>query len=148
MSNPRLLGSETIPRSVQEYFGHDKVSLFGTGGMPAAPPAPPGSPARRQGEAALADALSKVGKPGPRIGARPVVTPPKPSLVAGMRKRGERALFEASMREFSRRRVARGPHAGAGLVWRRVFVPVYRAIPWTIKRRMVSITSGVRGWRR
>jgi hypothetical protein len=27
-------------------------------------------------------------------------------------------------------------------------VPVYRAIPWGIKRRMVGIASGVRGWHR
>ena len=139
--------SETVPDSLKAYFGHDKVALFGSGGMPAAPPAPPGSPARRQGETALADALSKVGTPGPRPGSKPAVIPPKHGLPTRMRKLGEKALFEASMSQFSRARAARGPHHGAGLVWGKLFAPVYRRIPWGLKRRMVSLTSGVRGWR-
>jgi hypothetical protein len=139
--------SETVPDSLKAYFGHDKVALFGSGGMPAAPPAPPGSPARRQGEAALADALSKVGTPGPRPGSKPAVIPPKHGMSTRMRKLGERALFEASMSEFSRRRAARGPHHGANLLFRKAFTPLYRRIPWNLKRRMVQLTSGVRGWR-
>lgn len=139
--------SDVVPQSVKPYFGHDKVALFGTGGMPASPPAPPGSPARRQGEAALADALSKVGTDAPRIGAKPVVAPPRPALPRLMRMKGEKALMGASMRDLARRQVSRPPAVRAGLVWDRLFVPVYRRIPWGLKRRMVGLSSGVRRWR-
>jgi hypothetical protein len=136
-----------IPESVREYFGHDKVALFGAGGMPAAPPAPPGSPARRQGETALADALSKVGTPGPRIGDTPAARPPKPGLSRMMRDHSERALMERSQREWAARRGGPPPHPEAGWFWRSVFAPGYRALPWGLKRRMASVASGVKGWR-
>jgi hypothetical protein len=137
-----------IPESVREYFGHDKVALFGAGGMPAAPPAPPGSPARRQGETALADALSRVGTPGPRIGDHPAARPPKPAFSRLMRSHSEQALMEHSQRVLSSRRGGPMPHAEAGWVWRAVFAPAYRALPWGIKRRMTRIASGVKGWSR
>ena len=135
-SDPRL----------REWFGHDRVALFGAGGMPAAPPAPPGSPARKQGEAALADALSKVGKPGPRIGALPAAPKPKPTLATGLRSRGEKALMEAGMRDAARRAGSAEPLGQSGAFWRLVFVPGYRLLPWTVKRTMATTTSGVRGW--
>ena len=137
-----------IPDAVREYFGHDKVALFGAGGMPAAPPAPPGSPARRQGEAALADALSRVGTPGPRIGDHPVVLPPRPALSRAMRAGTERALMEHSQRRLSARVGGPAPHAEAGWLWRAVLAPLYRCLPWGLKRRMVSAASGVKGWSR
>jgi len=135
-SDPRL----------REWFGHDRVALFGAGGMPAAPPAPPGSPARKQGEAALADALSKVGTPGPRIGATPAAPKPKPTLATAMRSRGERALMEAGMRDAARLAGSAEPLGQSGLFWRMVFVPGYRMLPWAVKRTMATTTSGVRGW--
>jgi hypothetical protein len=131
---------------LREYFGHDRVALFGAGGMPAAPPAPPGSPARRQGEAALADALSKVGTPGPRIGAKPAAPKIRPSLTGAMRARGEKALMEAGMRDSARRSGSAEPLLQSNPFWRLVFVPTYRALPWAIKRTMATTTSGVRGW--
>ena len=60
-----------IPEHLKEYFGHDKVALHGRGGMPAAPPAPPGSTARKAGETALADALRTAGTPGEAARAPP-----------------------------------------------------------------------------
>ena len=95
----------------------------------------------------MADALSKVGTPG--AAARPASRglPPKPGLPRVMRSNGERALMEASMRRLGGRAGAPAPHAGAGWFWRSVFAPVYSAIPWGIKRRMVAMTSGVKGWR-
>jgi hypothetical protein len=135
------------PEALREWFGHDKVALHGSGGLPAAPPAPPGSTARKAGEAALAQALSVAGTPGVRPGQRPAALPPKPGLPRAMRSNGERALMEASMRRLGGRAGAPAPHAGAGWFWRSVFAPVYSAIPWGIKRRMVAITSGVKGWR-
>jgi hypothetical protein len=136
-----------VPEHLQEYFGHDKVALHGSGGMPAAPPAPPGSTARRAGENALADALSKAGTPGRRPGDRPAAMAPKPKLPRAMRAGGERALMEASQRRFGARIGAPAPHAEAGWFWRTVFAPVYSAIPWGLKRRMVAMTSGVKRWR-
>jgi hypothetical protein len=135
-----------IPEAVREYFGPDKVAHHGRGGLPAAPPAPPGSTARKAGETALADALSKVGTPGPRPGQFPAALPPKPALARRMRSGGERAMMEASQRRFGRASGHPAPHAEAGVFWRSVFAPVYRRIPWGLKRRMVAIGSGVKGW--
>ena len=64
-----------------------------------------------------------------------------------MRAGGERALMEASQRRFGTLTRAPAPHGGAGWFWRSVFAPVYSAIPWGIKRRMVAMTSGVKRWR-
>ena len=43
---------------------------------------------------------------------------------------------------------APAPHGSAGWFWRSVFAPVYSAIPWSIKKRMVTMTSGVKNWRK
>ena len=51
---------DPIPENLQEYFGHDKVAHHGRGGLPAAPPAPPGSTARKAGENAVADGAEYV----------------------------------------------------------------------------------------
>jgi hypothetical protein len=136
-----------IPESVRQYFGHDKVALHGSGSMPAAPPAPPGSTARKAGETALADALAKVGTPGPRPGQFPAVHPPAPRLARRMRAGGERALMEASQRRFGPAAGHPPPQSAAGWFWRSVFAPVYSASPWGLKRRMVAMTSGVKRWR-
>jgi hypothetical protein len=60
------VSDEGIPEAVRPYFGHDKVALHGSGGMPASPPAPPGSTARKAGETAVSDALSTAGRAGRR----------------------------------------------------------------------------------
>ena len=62
---------DPIPENLQEYFGHDKVAHHGRGGLPAAPPAPPGSTARKAGENAVADGLAKAGTAGVRPGLPP-----------------------------------------------------------------------------
>lgn len=140
---------EEIPEAVRPYFGHDKVSIFGDGGMPAAPPAPPGSPARRQGEIALAGAREAMEQGGARPGLRPTAARPKPSLMRRMRLEGEAALMEASMRDAVKRGEARGdPYPSGGFFWRRLFAPVYRALPWRLVSKGVTIGSGAKGWRR
>jgi hypothetical protein len=141
------VSTPAIPESVREYFGHDKVAHHGRGGLPAAPPAPPGSTARKAGETALADALSKVGTPDPRPGSFPAALPPKARVPRRMRAGGERALMEASQRRFGPAIGHPAPHAEAGWFWRSLFAPVYSRIPWGMKRRMVARASGVRGWR-
>ena len=65
-----------------------------------------------------------------------------------MRAGGERALMEASQRRFGKATGAPAPHGTAGWFWRSVFAPVYSAIPWSIKKRMVTMTSGVKGWKK
>ena len=40
------------------------------------------------------------------------------------------------------------PHAASSWFWRSVFAPAYSVIPWGLKRRMVAVGSGVKGWRR
>ena len=141
-------GDPRIPERVRDYFGHDKVAHHGSGGLPAAPPAPPGSTARKAGETALADALAKAGRPGRRPGDFPAARPPKPQMARRMRAGGERAMLEASQRRFGPRSGHPAPHGGSPWFWRAVFAPVYSALPWGLKRRMVAIGSGVRGWRR
>jgi hypothetical protein len=136
-----------IPESVREYFGHDRVAHHGRGGLPAAPPAPPGSTARKAGETALADALSRVGTPGPRPGAFPAALPPRPERARRMRAGGERAMMEASQRRFGPPSGHPPPHAQVGWFWRSVFAPAYTRLPWGLKRRMVAVGSGVKGWK-
>lgn len=139
---------DRVPDDLREYFGHDKVAHRGRGGMPAAPPAPPGSTARKAGENAVADGRSKAGTPGRRPGDRPAVVPPSPKLPRRMRAWGEQALMEASMRRQAPAAGAPVPHSRGGWFWTRVFAPVYGRVPWGVKRRMVAMTSGVRGWSR
>jgi hypothetical protein len=141
------VSAHEVPENLEEYFGHDKVAHRGRGGLPAAPPAPPGSTARKAGENAVADGLAKAGTPGLRPGAKPAALPPKPGLPRRMRSEGERALFEQSMRRLGPVAKAPPPHTSAGAFWRTAFAPVYSRIPWPIKRRMVSMTSGVKKWR-
>lgn len=141
------MGVPEVPDNLREYFGHDKVALHGSGGMPAAPPAPPGSTARKAGETALADALSKARTPGRRPGDRPAAAAPKPKLPRAMRAGGERALMEASQRRLGTRTGAPAPHGSAGWFWRTLFAPAYSVTPWGLKRRMVAMTSGVKRWR-
>ena len=139
--------SEQVPEHLREYFGHDKVAHHGRGGLPAAPPAPPGSTARKAGQNAVADGRARARTPGRRPGDHPAVAPPRPAFSRRMRAGGERALMEASMRRLGRPMGAPAPHATGGWFWRGLFAPVYARIPWGLKRRMVGMTSGVRGWR-
>ena len=141
------MSAHEVPENLTEYFGHDKVAHHGRGGMPAAPPAPPGSTARKAGENAVADGRAKARTPGLRPGAKPAKAPPRPALPRRMRSGGERALFERSMRRLGPAAKAPPPHAAAGAFWRVAFAPVYAKIPWGLKRRMVAMTSGVKRWR-
>ena len=138
--------SEEIPESVKDYFGYDKVSIFGDGGMPAAPPAPPGSTGRKQGDVAVADALAKAGTPGLRPGARARAKAVHPTMPAKMRAQTETALFEASQRKTARQTGSPEPYGLAGAFWSKLFVPVWSLVPWAIKRRVVALTSAVKGY--
>jgi hypothetical protein len=134
---------EDIPEAVREYVGHDKVALFGRGGRPA-PAAPPDSPARRHGELAVREALAALDTPGPQPGERPAAVPPKPSMARRMRANSERALMEASMRKLG----AVEPRTHSTALWSGLFVPFWRAVPWGLKKRILSVASGVKGWKR
>jgi hypothetical protein len=135
------MGNHEIPEAVRDYLGHDKVALFGKGGRPA-PPAPPDSPARRHGELAVREALATMGKPD-QPGERPAAIPPKPSMARKMRANSERALMEASMAKLGKVR----PHAHSSGLWSGLFVPLWKALPWGLKKRILSVASGVKGWR-
>lgn len=136
-----------VPEHMKEWFGHDKVAWMGSGGIPAAPPAPPGSNARRAGETALADALSKVGSSEPRPGMTPASPIPKPRMNRLMRLGSEQALMERSMRRYGPRIGAPAPHVESPWFFRVLVAPIYSAIPWSLKRKIVAMTSGVKGWR-
>lgn len=139
---------DEIPEAVRGYFGHDKVSLFGDGGMPAAPPAPPGSPARAQGEVARADALAKAGTPGERPGSRPTAKAPRPRPGRWFRNHGEQALYEDTMRTLVRRHGGVPPASETGWFWSSVFVPVYKRLPWRLRAPAVKVGSSAKGWKR
>ena len=137
------MGHDPIPDAVKDYLGHDKVALFGRGGRPA-PPAPPDSPARKHGELAVREALEALQKGGPQIGERPAATPPKPSMSRKMRARSEQALMEASMKKLGKV----PPHTHSTGLWSGIFVPFWKALPWGLKKRILNVASGVKGWRR
>jgi hypothetical protein len=65
-----------------------------------------------------------------------------------MRRGGERALFEDTQRRMVRRYGGTPPVSEAGPLWRSVFVPVYRALPWAVRRRAALVGSGAKGWKR
>lgn len=138
--------SQEIPESVKDYFGYDKVSIFGDGGMPAAPPAPPGSTGRKQGDVAVADALAKAGTPGDRPGSQAKAKAVHPTMPAKMRAKTELALFEASQRKTAKAVGSTPPYRLAGAFWSKLFVPVWSLVPWAIKRRVVAMTSAVKGY--
>lgn len=72
-----------------------------------------------------------------------------------LRQNAEHYLVEAAQRDLSRRHLGRagpletdrGPHA---FFWRRVFVPVYRQLPWALRQRVTQGMPGShrRPWRR
>jgi hypothetical protein len=136
-----------VPDHMKEWFGHDKVSWMGRGGLPAAPPAPPGSNARRAGETALADALSKVGSTAPRPGQKPVSAVPKPNMDRMMRMGSEKAFMEKSMKRYGPRIGAPAPHAESPWFFRALVAPFYGMIPWSVKKKIASVASGVKGWK-
>ena len=62
---------------------------------------------------------------------------------------GEAALMEASMRDAVARGEARvAPHRSGNVVLSRGVAPLYRALPWPVLSRLVTMGSGARGWKR
>ena len=134
------------PEHLKQYFGYDKISLFGVGPMPAAPPAPPGTTARKAGDNAVANAVATARAPGVRPGARPAVAPQHPGLSARMRAKSEAALLEHSMHSAIRARGGTPPRRHAGMIFGAVFAPIWAKVPWDVKRVVVSRASGVRNY--
>jgi hypothetical protein len=71
---------------------------------------------------------------------------------AWLRRRAEDALLEAAQEEMARRagRSYRPIHRGpAGFFWRRVFVPIYRLLPWRLRWWVMRTLPGShrRRWR-
>jgi hypothetical protein len=70
-----------------------------------------------------------------------------------LRRNSERYLVEAAQADMARRylgHVPGAPESGvAAAFWRRVYVPVYRRIPWPIRRRLITAMPGShrRPWR-
>jgi len=66
-------------------------------------------------------------------------------FAAWLRGNSERYLLEAAQTELARQ-VGRSPPVGAtgpaALLWRRVFVPVYRRLPWPVRHRIMSRMPG------
>lgn len=73
-------------------------------------------------------------------------------LAGWLRRNSERYLLEAAQREMAARHGRPppvGPRGPAALFWRRLFVPVYRALPWGLRRWVMQLMPGShrRGWR-
>lgn len=63
-----------------------------------------------------------------------------------LRRNGEHYLIESVQTELARRYLGRPGGAGdsgpAAFFWRRVFVPVYRRLPWRFRRALIQAMPG------
>jgi hypothetical protein len=63
-----------------------------------------------------------------------------------LRSNSEQYLLEAAQRDMARKYLDRpGPvvHAGAkAWFWRSIFTPVYRLLPWGLRRRIMQLMPG------
>ncbi len=62
-----------------------------------------------------------------------------------LRSNSELYLLEAAQRDMARRYGRPAPLARRGpgaFVWRRVFVPVYRVLPWGLRRSFMQMMPG------
>ena len=74
------------------------------------------------------------------------------TLAEWLRRNSERYLLEAAQADMARRYLGEAPSppdpprsvggALAAAFWRRVYVPVYRRIPWVIRRRLIVSMPG------
>jgi hypothetical protein len=57
-----------------------------------------------------------------------------------LREKSEHFLLQAAIRELGSGApgTVRPYRERGGLLWRRLFVPVYRRVPWTVKRRAMD----------
>lgn len=71
-------------------------------------------------------------------------------LFRWLRGNAERYLLLASQEEMARRYLQReGPVGRQNFFWRRLFVPVYRVLPWGLRRKIMSAMPGShRQWSR
>jgi hypothetical protein len=66
-----------------------------------------------------------------------------------LRERSEHYLLQAAARDLGAGVPGTvAPYSGRdGLLWRKLFVPVYRRVPWELKRRaMVALGMTASGW--
>jgi hypothetical protein len=63
-----------------------------------------------------------------------------------LRRNSERYLLEAAQEKLARRYLGRpGPAHGGGardFFWRRLYVPVYRLLPWPLRRAVIIALPG------
>jgi hypothetical protein len=62
-----------------------------------------------------------------------------------LRGNSEHYLLEAAQRDAARRYGLREPRSGGGpmaFLWRRIFVPVYRILPWSVRRWTMHLMPG------
>lgn len=63
-----------------------------------------------------------------------------------LRRNSERYLLEAAQEKLARRYLGRpGPAHGGGagdFFWRRLYVPVYRLLPWPLRRAVITALPG------
>lgn len=67
------------------------------------------------------------------------------SFSGWLRSNAEYFLFEATERDLAKKYGLRPPVERRGLMpflWRRVFVPVYRVLPWGVRRWIMGIMPG------
>jgi hypothetical protein len=66
-----------------------------------------------------------------------------------LRERSEHYLLQAAIRELGigKPGTVDPPPERGGVLWRRVFVPLYRRLPWQLKRRaMETLRMTATGW--
>ena len=75
------------------------------------------------------------------------------SVFEWLRRNSERYLIEAAQADMARRYLGQMPEppaqGPAAVFWRRVYVPVFRRIPWAVRRRLIVAMPGShrRAWR-
>lgn len=66
-----------------------------------------------------------------------------------LRYNSEEYLLEASQRDMAARYGIEAPVRNGSVFWRRIFTPVYRLLPWGLRRSIMSAMPGShRRWMR
>jgi hypothetical protein len=75
-------------------------------------------------------------------------------LFEWVRRNSEKYLLEAAQADLARRYLDRpppvGPRSVEALFWKRLFVPIYRRLPWRLRHAMIVSMPGShrRSWQR
>jgi hypothetical protein len=71
------------------------------------------------------------------------------SFFQWLRSNSEEYLLEAAQHDIAARYGIPAPPPEGSFFWRRIFTPIYRLLPWKLRRSIMSAMPGShRGWKR